>query len=133
MKGLYKKRNADNTTNAIVLGFFLIIFNMHSLAVLLEYFTSLNFGLMEFWKPSKIPKVGLGYIGGLSFTIAFLIIVNIVKKSTSEKERRIIIKQIVFKGSKKFACIFYTIFSVLFFLGTILLLITTIIPSGGVN
>ncbi|TXC78866.1 hypothetical protein [Luteibaculum oceani] len=133
MKGLYRKRNADNTTNAGVLGVFLIVFNLHSVIVLLECFTGVNVGLLEFWKPSDTPKVGMGYIGGFSLAVAYLLGIGFVKKNTSEKERRLILKNIVSQGRRKLTSVFYTLFSVLLFLFTILLLIITIIPDGGIK
>jgi hypothetical protein len=133
MKGLYKRRNADNTTNAGVLGVFLLIFNLHSVFVLLECFTNINVRLLEFWKPSKTPKVGLGYIGGFSLGVIYLLIVGFVKNNTSEKERHSILKNIVRKGRSRFTSIFFTLFSVLLFVVTILLLIVTIIPEGGIK
>lgn len=133
MKGLYKRRNTDNTTNAGVLGYFLLLFNVHSVLVLLECFTGVNVGVLEFWKPSDIPKVGMGYIGGFSLAVAYLLGIGFVKKNTSEKERRSILKNIVNQGRRRPKSIFYTLFSVLLFLFTILLLIVTIIPDGGIK
>ena len=133
MKGLYCKRNSDNTTNAIVLGFFLIIFNIHSIFVLLECLTNFKIGLLEFWTPGKTPKVGLGYIIGFLFSIVYFVIASFVKKSTPEKERRIIMKRIVSKGSNKISSVLFTLFSILLFLGTIVLLILTVIPNGGIK
>jgi len=125
MKGLYNKRNSDNTTNAIVLGIFLVIFNIHSIIIWLEYFTNLSIGLLEFWMPNTSTKVGLGYAGGFAVAIAYLLVVYFIKKTTSRKDRFIVMRMIVTRGRKKSACILYTIFSIILFLGTIYLLMIT--------
>lgn len=127
IKGIYKKRNTDNTTNAIVLGILLLILNLHSIIILLECSTNINLGLLEFWKPNETPKVGLGYIGGFFLAIIYLLGVYIVKKNTNKKVRRSIMKKVVYRGRNNLVSMFYTLFSVLFFITTLLLLIVTII------
>lgn len=131
MKGIYKKKSADNTTNAGVLGVFLLIFNLHSLFVLLECFMNVKIGLLEFWEPGENAKVGLGYVGGFFISVIYLLLFGFVKKYTSEKERFFILRNIVRKGRRRSLSIFYTLFSLLLFAFMILLLIITIIPEGG--
>lgn len=133
MKGLYKKRTADNSINAAVLGIGFIIMNLHSVIILLECFTNVDIGLLEFWKPSNSPKVGLGYIFGGAFAVIFLFVINSLKRNISEKNRRILMKQIVLRGTNRTASVMYTLFSVLLILGSLVLAIVTVIPEGGIK
>lgn len=133
MKGLYKRRNTENTINAGVLGYFLLMFNIHSALVLAECFININIGVLDFWKPGDVPKVGMGYIGGFTLAIAYLLGIGFVKKIISEKKRLSILKKIIKRGRCRSQSILYTLFSVTIFLFTMVLLIINTIPSGGIK
>lgn len=132
MKGLYSKKNADNTTNAVILGLALIALNVHSFLILLEYYTNLRIGIFEFWIPDKSPKVIWGYLGGFFFGVLFLSASSYVRKNILKKDKYYAMKQIVIRGNNKSYAVLYTSLSVVLCIVTVILLITTIIPKSRV-
>jgi hypothetical protein len=126
LRVLYRGKSADKTSNAFVLGIFLIAFNIHSLVVIIELSMNMNIGLIDFWKPSSVPKSGLGYMFGFVFSVIYLTMVQILKNSIPKKIRIQILKEIVVRKKHKTLAILYVIFSVLMFLITIVILVNAI-------
>lgn len=127
IKVLYRRKSADNTSNAFVLGLLLLAFNFHSLVVINEISTNMNIGLIDFWKPSSVPKVGLGYLWGFVFSAIYMIMVQILRNSIPKKIRIQILKAIVVHKKHKALALLYLIFSVLMFLMTFVILVSAIV------
>lgn len=133
IRSIYRKRNYENTINALVLGFLLIALNIHSFLVLAELFARINFGLLDFWKPGGAPKVGWGYLVGFLFILSYLLVAQVFKSAISRKERNLIMRKAVqSKSSRKYTPVLYITFSVLLFFLTLALMIVRIIPKGGI-
>ena len=123
LRVLYKGKSADKTSNAFVLGIFLIAFNIHSLVAMIELSTNIKIGLISFWKPSSVPKAGLGYIWGFILSVIYMTLAQILGKSIPKRRRIQIMKEILVSKKYKTLAILYVIFSVLMFLMTVVFVI----------
>ena len=131
MKGLYRKRNKENTSNSVVLGIAIVILNIHSVLVILDVISPFELGILKFWTPSGIPKSGYGYISGLILALLFLTLFRLIERQIPKTIRIGMVKKIIQTNSKRKLVKLYVFISVLFFITSIAILIHSIVPEGG--
>ena len=114
IRRIYKTPNRDRSTNVSVLTAFLFMINIYSTLMLLEYYHVFEFGLFDFWKPTKTPKSMIGGILGLALMIPFYSIYGLSKMTTAPEQRTAIIRSELSRKTSALLSAFYIIMTLTF-------------------
>jgi len=127
IRRLYKTPSRDRSTNVTVLTALLFMFNIHSILMLLEYNHVFEFGLVDFWRPTKTPKSAIGGLLGIALMIPFYAIYGISKMTTDSKQRTEIIRSELSKRTSALIAAFYIIITLTFFISMFIISIERIL------
>ena len=128
---LYKDSTPDKSSHAAFTSSFFIFINLHSLLIILECGLGYNIGIGSFWTPTNTPKSSIGYLIGGALGGLYFVIVYSLKKNISKIENVNICREVILKKKKKVYPVLVVIATVSLFVGSLVLLINTIIPEGG--
>lgn len=133
IKKIYRKKNRENSINSLVLSILLIFFNLHSIAVFIEFLFGIDLGLRDFWIPSETPKVVYGYIIGGGIAVLWSSTIFFIERKIVKIEKIKIIRSVIEKGkSVRLISLLYLVGSILLFVLTTVWMISIIIPKGGI-
>jgi hypothetical protein len=120
IKSIYKKKKYANE-NGYLLGFFLLLINLHSILVVVDIYVD-SFDFISFWRPNGTYKGIYGYGFGIIIAIILLSLISFFKKKTPFIDRVRLYRKAIIKPINKNYAIFYVVISVLFFFFSIFLL-----------
>jgi|SRR5690554_3619769 len=130
-KQLYNKCGTEFTSSASYLMFLTTFLNLHSLLIILEFGFNFNIGVGDFWTPTQTPKVGYGYILGLTIAVIFYMLIAFLERRFTRVEKIKIMRTVILKKKKRLYTILYVVSTLIIFIYTIGWMITSIIPEGG--
>lgn len=114
-KNLYRRKNKENSLNALSLSALILILNLISLFLILEVYTSYSFGLVDFWRSNNSPKSIYGYIFGVFATVLYLLLLNFFSKNTAIDKKRLIFRKVIKFSVHRFISYLFLLTSIITF------------------